>query len=224
MVFAHTSCTRFIPEQAFLDIAFDGEHLGGGLAANNCDYVDVIPLDVWRAQYTFRQTGVIPMLLPQNHAAFNSWHKKPKEMPDLWSKSTRTLLAMLLIHDINFFATLCCQEDMDAYKKRLDEFGAVDSEFLPYWNNSDIVTSSNDKLKVSVYRKKGKSLLAFANVGNDDLSADVKVELQKLGLQGSLKAKDLLTGQDIPITGAGLIPVKVPKKDYGMILLVAKEE
>jgi hypothetical protein len=219
MVFAHASCTRFIPEQAFFDMAFDGEHLGHDLAINGCDYVDVISLDRWRAEYTFRQTGVIPMLLPQNQRAFSNWNKKPEALPELWAKSTRTLLSMLLIHDINFCITLCSQEEMIVCKKTLDTFGTVDSEFLPYWNNEDVVTSSSDKLKVSIYRKNGKSLLLLANIGNDDLSTNVKINFQKLGLQGSLNAQDLLTKQDISITDAGLISVKVPKKDYAMVLL-----
>lgn len=213
----HISCTRGIPCEAFFDILVDGEHLAGYLARKNYDYVDTIPLDVWRTQFTCRQIGGIPVFLPQIDRAFFQNAKKVQDMKDVYAKSTRTLISMLLVHDISAWKYLADSKEITDYFKRLDEFGIVDSTFYPYWNNQDLVTGFHDDIKISVYKNRNKILLGIANISNKNAEGDIKINLSKLGLPENIKAKSLVSDKNIIIQNDCLKSVKVNNKDYEMI-------
>lgn len=215
----HISCTRGIPCEAFFDILIDGEHLGGYLARKNYDYIDTIPLDVWRTQFTCRQIGSMPVFLPQIDRAFFQNAKKVQYMKDVYAKSTRTLISMLLVHDISAWNYLADSKEFTDYFRHLDEFGIVDSAFYPYWNNQDIVTGFSDDIKISVYKNRNKILLGIANVSNKNAEGDIKINLSKLELQKNIKAKSLVSDKDIVIQNDCLKSVKINNKDYEMITI-----
>ena len=146
IITAHISCTRGIPLESFFDLLVDGEHMGGALANKNYDYIDAIPLDVWRTQFTCKQVGGIPVFLPQLDRGFFKNGKDPKKMPVLYAQKTRSLLAMLLVHDIAPWNFLADGEEIKKYYKRLDEFGIVGSLFLPYWKNEDMVLTFDNNV------------------------------------------------------------------------------
>lgn len=219
MITGHISCTRGIPCESFFDILIDGEHLAGYLSRKKYDYVDTIPLDVWRTQFTCRQIGSIPVLLPQIDRAFFQNAKKVQDMKDVYTKSTRTLISMLLIHDISAWNYLIDSKELTDYFKNLDAFGIIDSTFYPYWNNQDMVTSFSDDVKISVYKNKDKILLGIANITNKDQQGNIKINMDTLGISGKIKAQSLLTGTGIEIDNNVLKSVKIPNKDYEMIVI-----
>ena len=219
IVIGHISCTRGIPCESFFDIVIDGEHLATYLARNNYDYIDTIPLDVWKTQFTCRQTGCIPILLPQINRAFFQNAKKIEVMKEAYIKSSRSMIAMLLIHDIAAFNYLIDSKELDDYFKHLDEFGIVESTFYPYWSNQDMVTSFSDNIKISVYQNKDKILLGMANISAKNMQGDIKINMSHLNITGKIKAKSLVTGNDIEIDNNILKSIKVCAKDYEMIII-----
>ena len=78
--------------------------------------------------------------------------------------------------------------------KVMDDFGAEEAEWLPYWENQEVVRSSPKDVKVSLYLRRGKGvLLVAANIGPKDVIA-------QLGLTPSrLKAVDALTQEPFPL-------------------------
>jgi len=82
--------------------------------------------------------------------------------------------------------------------KAWDDYGIEGAEFVPYWQNSPLVTSSHPDVIVSFYRKSGSVLIAAATPKRERPSAAVTVDLKALGLAtGNLT---ITTGDGRPIS------------------------
>ena len=53
---------------------------------------------------------------------------------------------------------------------------------IGYWDKNCPVTSSNDSVKITVYKGKIQTIIAVANFGQTEKSAFLKVNYQQLGL------------------------------------------
>ncbi len=215
IVVAHISCTRAIPCESFFDIVIDGEHLGGLLSGNDYSYIDTVPLDVWKAQFTARQLGSIPVMLPQLERAFNQQGKKIADNKEFFKRRSRGLLGMLLIHDSNIMNYLIDSGEVNLYLQRLKKFGVENSVFHPYWNNSDLLESFSEKVKISVYRSNGKYLLGIANIDRKDQTGNITL----IGIKGFKSANSLVTGRRYPVENSSIACVSVKAQDYEMLVL-----
>ena len=63
-----------------------------------------------------------------------------------------------------------------------DEFGIQDSEMLGYWNSACPVTTGEENVPATVYRKRGKSLIAIASWVKQPVQASLKIDWLALGL------------------------------------------
>ncbi len=90
--------------------------------------------------------------------------------------------------------------------KALDDFGAADAEWIPYWKNP--VATSPASVKASVYRKGGESLIVVSNVSAEDaVTAEVTLPV------GAGNATDALSGRELPLSG-GKVRVDLPPFRY----------
>lgn len=66
-----------------------------------------------------------------------------------------------------------------------DEFGMTNSQMIGYWVENNPVTTDNKDVPVTVYKKKGKALIALASWAKEDVVVKLRINWKALGLQSS---------------------------------------
>ena len=66
--------------------------------------------------------------------------------------------------------------------KEWDRFGIEKSEMIGFWEDDVPVRSDDDNVKVTVYKRKGKTLLSVGNYSDESRSFRLSVDWKKLGL------------------------------------------
>lgn len=66
-----------------------------------------------------------------------------------------------------------------------DEFGMAGSEMIGYWVDDSPVKTDHDKVLATVYKQKGKAMVAVASWAAEDTVVHLKVDWMALGLDGS---------------------------------------
>jgi hypothetical protein len=72
--------------------------------------------------------------------------------------------------------------DPRAIWKLWDEFGMKDSKMIGYWSENCPVTTSNEKVLATVYKKQKSALISIASWADIDTKIAVKIDWKKLGL------------------------------------------
>ena len=153
---AHQSGYTCPATLAFIHAYWDGEQLSG----RSFDVKKSLSLEAFRAEFMGRNHGV-----PCEFLCY--------QIPGQWSYDDA--LALALVHDV--WVRPCGFGSEAAFEKvwkRLDDFGTVDAEWLPYWERPLEVTP--DCVKASVYRKGGRNLAVLSNLSPDkEVLAEVKL-------------------------------------------------
>jgi len=201
---AHMSGKMVVPVLAYDDTYLDGEHFRGIVKDS---YMDVTTLDAFRAEYMGRQWGLAPVFLPE----FDAEHRDLVE-------PTRGLMALLMIHDINVWPIWCNAQVVDDAFVALDEFGYADAEFIPYFNPRPPARMELADVHISAYQKDdGSTLLIVANVGKEDRSGPIAIDLERLGLAGAQAVS--WPDQGARAMTNGVVDLEIPRLGYRMVRL-----
>jgi len=217
LVINHMSGNVAPPVQAFGHINIDGEHKGFPEGVEP-DYHNIMTLDELRAEFTGRQTGLVP--------AFITVLAKGRNMPRSALKdATVSMLSLLFLHDIIIWPAYCDSKTVTGYDDiRHDFFGTEqgDLQFLPYWSNGDIFRTCTEDVKVSAYLKDDKCLMIISNLKKSDINCEVAVNFDKLGLNPAKTGiTDAKSGEIIPLQGTR---INVPVKGWRLRMLLAGEK
>lgn len=201
---AHMSGKVTIPILAYDDSYLDGEHFRGRVKDT---YMDVLSLDTFRTEFMGRQWGIMPFFLPE----FDAEYAKQVE-------PTRGLMALLMIHDVSPWPIWCNAAVMNEALAALDEFGHVDSEFLPYFDAVPPATTEMTDIYVSAYKRAdGRALLIAANLSKEDRQGTVRINAERIGVSiGKLMSwpdKQPLAADN------GQVRLDVPKLSYRMVIV-----
>jgi len=207
----HTSCWLCIPCLSFCHMMLDGEQYHDVGQKVEDHFMDIVPLDKWRAEHTGRQWGPAPFLLP--------------DIPAKWCRdeaATRELLMLTNLHDTALFpAGNNTRVVMRNYQARR-LFGVADCEFRGYWGNADWVKCDTPECFVSVYRKPdgNRALLVVGNTTKADATVTVRPSFSGLKLQGGAAEAgvDLESGAKVPLA-AGAMALPVKGRDFRLIAL-----
>ncbi len=201
---AHMSGKVTIPILAYEDAYLDGEQYRGKVTDN---YLDVVALDTFRAEFMGRQWGVVPVFLP----AFAAPYKDQVE-------PTRGLMALLMLHDILIWPLWSNVSVVNEALAALDDFGYVNASFIPYFSPERAATTTHKDVMVSAYRRyDGNTLLIIANVGPS--SKNVRVNLSAVRFPDSrVKAVTWPTKTAIPLQNKSF-PVVVDERSYAMVMI-----
>ena len=154
---AHQSGYTCPATLAFAHSYWDGEQLA---TSKTLDIRKEHDLEKFRAEFMGRNHGV-----PCEFLCY--------PVPGKWTYDDA--IALTLVHDV--FVRPCGFVNADYFAplwKRLDDFGIVEAEWLPYWEKP--LEVSPDCVKASVYRKGGKSLAVVSNLSPDTtVTAEVKL-------------------------------------------------
>jgi len=205
-IIIHMSADVVIPQLAFADMMLDGEQYQGTRSGKD-DYLGTIPLDKWRAEYTGRQWGVLPIFLME----FSPFQLRTVPTP------TERLMGLILAHDSGIWPIWCFPGSIFGAWKAVDRFGIVDANFLPYWEANGVTADNKDYI-VSVYQKQGKSLLVVLNTGKTAGDVNIKVDPKRLGLGANWSAKDAFDDSAAPVADQAF-KLAVPERNYRLIVL-----
>jgi hypothetical protein len=151
----------FMPTAAYLDFCMGGEQL------SYLGPTGELPWGLMRADQTGRQYGLI------------------REFFTTVNVTEPYVMALALVHGSNVWGR-GCGDYVAAWQKPVwntwDSFGVKDADWVPYWKNSVLVTSSNPDVKVSYYVKTKQVLLVAATNKRVQPTATIMVNLPGLGL------------------------------------------
>ena len=212
---AHMSGALCIPVLSFSDVYVDAENI----RPESGDYLTVLPLDKFKAEFMGRQWGLVPAFLPEFPEPYRS-------SPE----STERLLSILLLHDApTLWLAWCHTATVTKVWKALDDFGAAEADFLPYWSPAPgakvmAVTPTPASfpppvpVAVSAYLKPGKSaLLIVSNLSTEDVTARLQLDTKALGLgDAAVPARDAFSGAALAMA-QGLIETPVPARRFRLL-------
>ena len=104
---------------------------------------------------------------------------------------------LFLLHDVN--------DEVDYGVNRklfelFDEFGRNEADWLPYWSNSAFVTVAPEQAKASLYRHPQNGVLVLVtNAGREAAEVSVQLNLDAFKDLGQATAKDVITGEAVPV-------------------------
>ncbi len=193
-----------LPILSFCDIALDGEQFAHHLQTG---YMDQVPLDKMRAEFTCRPFGLMPLFLPSLSKSGNQDYTEKTEAP------TAEMAALWYLHDCMIWQSFCHGRTLQGFRDAKLAFvddPAAEVEFLPYWSNGELFSTDAEAVKVSAYRKSGACLLLVVNLNAEPVAAVVSVNLQPLALgAGAVRAMDAVNGNVLPFADGRLkLPLK----------------
>ncbi|MBI2297636.1 MAG: LamG domain-containing protein [Armatimonadetes bacterium] len=194
LVFNHQSGQLNLMQLAFSDGLVDGEHLTDMLPTHDFSYAGILTLDRMRAEYMGRNLGFVPIFLPEftragaGNAKVTAHFLLEPEPPEVLH-----LVGLLFLHDVVPWPAYSSDAAYNQLWAVQDAFGWDEqTELLPYWKNQDVVTLSpaDPNVVCSLYRRPGKILAVVMNNTDEDREVTVQLDLQKLGLDPAVEARD----------------------------------
>ncbi len=165
---------------------------------------EALPLDRFRCEFMGRNWGVPADLLYYKLGDY------------------RKCVAIAGLHDVPVRTEkLPDLEIQSALWGLRDEFGCRDAEWLPYWSNEEYVQVEPADCYASLHRHEANGVLAFvSNLSRKQTSVRMTLDLQALGLAGTVQARDGISGEEIAITG-GVVEMELASQDWRTVVLTA---
>jgi hypothetical protein len=194
-----------IPTLAFATSYWDGEQLQG--LKRSASALDVLPLDAFCAEFMGHNWGVPAELLWYGNGPFRRGEA----------------MSMGLLHDVPVRpGSMHDVEVAGRLWKTFDAFGRHEAAWLPYWSNARCVEAQPAGVKVSLYNRPGKGLIAvIVNTGGHSCQAEASFDLTALQQPAALAAVNVLTEKAIPLTG-GRLCLPLGPLEQGVVWLKAK--
>ncbi len=206
LVNVHQSTCMTIPTLAFATSYWDGEQFGGIPRGSRA--LDVLPLDAFRCEFMGRQWGV-----PSEMLCYNQ--------PYTYSEAT----SFALLHDVLVRGGLGGALEMESKLwKAMETFGRHEAQWHPYWDDQKFVQTDGNDTKVSLYTRGKQGVVAVvSNLGQERRTVHATLQLDALGLSGTLEGKDVVNECAVPISGDGGISFDLNALDFRVVLITSKE-
>ena len=214
MVTHHMSGDIRTATQSFSDAIIDGENFTGMLKDN---YYELLPLDKFRAEFMGHQWGLTSIFLPEFSRAQltpegKELYESPEKLPEV-----RHLAGMIFLHDSIPWPAFSDLTPYGTIWAAQDELGWGDEvEFLPYWNNADVLAPMGEELVASIFRNNGRLLIVLFNNTDEAQQAPIKLDLAKLGVQAST-LRDFETREAFTLAD-GATEVPIVKRNFRLLL------
>jgi len=222
LIVGHTSWCVEMPLFSFLGMGFSGEQFST-TATRAGDYNKLISLSYFRTQFTGQQFGLPIQWIGQ------FWENIP-DCPPAGKEAMDSMLEFSLVHGVGDNITGALGNKNSAengrYIRRVldaqESFGVrkKDCTFLPYWKNAKQVTvePADENLVCSIWQRPGKILLILANSTKEEQKAKIRLNPAELGLEGALKAHDLISKENLTIS-AGVVTANVAHSGWRLIVV-----
>ncbi len=206
-IVAHVSSNSCIlPFFSFMDATWNGEQHAYWVR----NYIDEVPAHEWRAEFTGRQLGAIPLFLSELR------YVQPEE------KMTESLLTMIYLHDTLLFNGLHNSAVELPFQKMREEFGVGenDVEFIPYWEGMGKLFKTEDQnLLISGYFRSNSALLTVGNLSAKSFMGEITIDLKSLKLNPNTIEFFDGKNRQMVIPQGDRIKIKVNPKSLAFIYL-----
>jgi hypothetical protein len=198
----HQSTCMTIPTLSFATSYWDGEQLQS--VARTDSPQKVLPMDAFRCEFMGHNWGVPAELLHYKSGPFKRFE----------------CVSLALLHDV--LVRPSTMEDVEVSSKMwraMDDFKRDEATWLPYWQNADYVQADPPQVKVSLYNRPEKGLIAVvANMGRQDCDAEVAFHLRALRQPAGLTGRDVVSDRQIPVTD-GRLQIPLGSLEHVMVRL-----
>jgi hypothetical protein len=201
----HQSTCMTAATLAFATSYWDGEQLQS--VARKGSAQEILPLDAFRCEFMGHNWGIPAELLWYPSGPF----------------TRQEAMAAALLHDVPVRPRSTAEiEVASRLWKTMDDFGRDKADWLPYWENGNVVRTSPPGVTVSIYNRPGRGTVAVvANLGLEPARGKVTLDLLKLGQLTGLTASNVLTGSPIPSDG-GRFELPLGPMEFVVVRLAAE--
>ncbi len=179
----HSHNQRVSMITSFCDIQVGGEDFVSEVGMRG-NYYDIVNSDILRAYSVSYGLGPKCVFIPQLQRSldFVAPGTQYDETIPKNQKATRHLLAMLMMHDIDYWYYT---KEALALSKLKKDFGWDENTiFTPFWNTEGFFTIKNDptggKFYVTIFRREGRFLLMALNDSPSEAEAVIQLDLKRL--------------------------------------------
>ncbi len=206
-IFFHSSGLIPMPILAYCDSVAFAEDLNG-VNLYDGDYRKIISMDELRNQFMGTAWGFRATFLPQ----LKNQHVN--------TRNTRTLLALLLLHDIGVWGSGVDLQTVSDLRVQLNrKFNYAEAEYISYFAEHRPVKATGKEIYVSLYRQRsGKTLAVVANMDYRNLRTKVTIDPKALGLKTVARVTDLEHDFAYPVT-ENTVQVVVRQGDYRLLVV-----
>lgn len=165
------------------DSGVDGEQLMP-LRPGDRPPLEMLPLEVFRAQMTGRQFG-----LPLDFLAYDGAPFKPEQA-----------ITYALVHGVSWrpWVAINQLEVAGKYWGILDDLKVTRQQFVPYWDAGAVLDCEPEQVLTSAYLQEDRALLVCANFGDTPATARIKLKPQGLGF-ARFTARDAITSEKLDV-------------------------
>ena len=194
------------------------------------NYLDVLPLDVLRAEFMAYQYGGIGGWLPQwSHALlekkdvgerFKNHASSPDGAVEIASvEKCHHMFELGLLHDLAVGLIVGTKTNKQFYGVQ-DKFGMTDFEFFGYWDNHDLIGEQTTSIKASTYPKpNGDALVVVYNTTRNQKTVDwgrLKLKVLFSRDKAPLQVVDAYTKEDVMVND-NIFSLEVPPLNYRLL-------
>ncbi|MBC7327499.1 hypothetical protein H5T87_05220 [bacterium] len=182
---AHNSTYLGSPTLAFTTSYWDGEQFAGA-QRDNKHPLEILPLDSFRCEFMGHNIGV-----PADFLVYEG-------NPFTYQEG----MAIALIHDVFPRPPGLGSEGFEMASKiwkAFEEFGAMESQWIPYWQEDRPVKTNSEDVYASTYLKKGEgAIIVISNLGKEAKQVSLQIDSKKLGFKPK-EAKEIITSTNLPV-------------------------
>ncbi len=185
LIDAHMSGCLTVPTLAFCNNYWDGEQFET-LKHGQEPLLKILSLDKFRAEFAGKSAGLGSDFLVYEGRPF----------------TTQEALSFTLLHDVLVRPddTGTQLEQIAPIWKVLDDFGAAQAEWIPYWRADSPAHATSPDTLISLYRARGQgALLVVSNLGPTPVDTQVTLDAKRLGITKNSQAEDALTGAQVEL-------------------------
>ena len=164
---AHNSATSMMEIMSPFTVFLTGEHLYSGYFINDTQWLPPENDRLYYYSYSLPMERVKGEFFHRQWGAVIAWLPCMKNQRDIMTKvePTRDLMSRIMHADVIFWPLWCNSQEilkMDEIRRQWD-IGNKAVEFIPYWENKTVTTSTPDVV-ISYYDKNGEKLLIVSNL------------------------------------------------------------
>ncbi len=201
---AHQSLYLGAPTLAFVTSYWDGEQFAGA-RRDDKHPLELLPLDSFRCEFMGHNIGVPADFLVYENNPF----------------TYQEGLAIALIHDVFPRPPGLGSEGFEIASKiwkTFEEFGATQSQWIPYWQEDKPVKVEGADIYASTYLKKGEgAIVVISNLGKEARETVIQLDAKKLGFNPR-EAREIITSTTLPIE-KGKLTLSLPTFRVRIVLL-----
>ena len=212
---AHSSATSMMEILSHYTVMLTGEHLYSGYFLDDpvlippkhdklYYYSYSLPMERVRCEFYHRPWGAVVTFAP--------CLKNQRDIMTL-PIPTRDLLSRIMHADVIFWAVWCNKNEI--YKveeiRRKWDIGNKAVEFIPYWENK-VVTTSTPGAVISYYDKNGEKLALVSNLARKNQQISIKLPA---GVKSVVNAE---SGKNVPIEN-GMVKIDLPRNDFTFLII-----